>query len=66
MQALSDHELIWDVWYYCYDYIFWPRFNDKEKFEAWDRPPLEIDTPGLLIQFRKMKQAFEACMQEGA
>ena len=34
LQVYADNELIKETWDYYYDYIFWPRFNDKEKFEV--------------------------------
>lgn len=59
LKVYADNELIREVWEYFYDFIFWPRFNDKEKFEAWDRPPLVIDTKELLIKLKDMKMIFE-------
>lgn len=66
LQAFSDREIILDLWDYFYKFIFWPRFNDKEKFESWDRPPLVVDVQELLIEFKHMKQAFEDNIQESA
>lgn len=59
LQVYADHELIKVVWDYFYDFIFWPRFNDKEKFEAWDRPPLVIDTKELLAKLKDIIRTFD-------
>ena len=32
LQEYIDNELIKKTWEYYYEFIFWPRFNDKEKF----------------------------------
>jgi len=49
LKTYIENDLIQETWDYFYDYIFWPRFNDKEKFEVWNRPELEIDTNDLLV-----------------
>jgi hypothetical protein len=59
LQVYADNELIKEVWDYFYDFIFWPRFNDKEKFEAWDRPPLVIDTKELFVKLKDIKITFD-------
>ncbi|MFC7773034.1 hypothetical protein [Flavobacterium sp. GCM10027622] len=59
LQIYADNELIKETWNYYYEYIFWPRFNDKEKFEAWDRPKLEIDTKELLTQLKEIAKTFD-------
>jgi hypothetical protein len=38
LQVYLENELIIETREYYYDYIFWPRFNDSEKFETSDRP----------------------------
>ena len=59
LQVYVDDELIREVWDYFYDFIFWPRFNDKEKFEAWDRPPLVIDTKELSVKLVDIIRTFD-------
>lgn len=59
LQVYEDNELIRAVWNYYYNYIFWPRFNDKEKFEAWDRPKLVIDTKELFAKLKDVVNAFD-------
>lgn len=60
LQDSLDNEFIKEVWEYFYNYIFWPRFNDKEKFESWDRPPLVIDTTKLLNGIEQLIKHFES------
>ena len=59
LQVYADNGIIKEVWNYFYDFIFWPRFNDKEKFEAWDRPPLVINTKELLIKLKDIIKTFD-------
>jgi len=59
LQTFLGNEFIREVWEYYYDCIFWPRFSDKEKFEAWDRPPLVIDTANLVEGFEQLVERFE-------
>lgn len=59
LQVYADDELIKETWDYFYDYIFWPRFNDKEKFETWDRPKLVIDTKKLLDKLKDIVKTFD-------
>ncbi len=59
LQVYADNGLIKEVWNYFYDFIFWPRFNNKEKFEAWDRPPLVINTKELLIKLKDIIKTFD-------
>lgn len=54
-----EQELIKELWYYYYEMIFWPRFNNKEKFDGWDRPALIIDATELGIQFSELMYSFE-------
>tara|TARA_R110001606_G_scaffold1257_1_gene4645 strand:+ start:59 stop:700 length:642 start_codon:yes stop_codon:yes gene_type:complete len=62
LQEYIDDELIKTTWEYYYEFIFWPRFNDKEKFELWNRPKLEIDTGKLLSKFKDIILEFEQNM----
>jgi len=59
LQVYADNELIKETWDYFYNFIFWPRFNDKEKFEAWDRPKFEIDTKELLVKLKDIIKTFD-------
>jgi hypothetical protein len=59
LQVYADIELIKETWDYYYENIFWPRFNDKEKFEAWDRPQLVIDTKELLVKLKDIIKTFD-------
>ncbi len=59
LQIYIDNELIKETWDYFYEYIFWPRFNDKEKFENWDRPQLVIDTKELLLKLKEIIKTFD-------
>jgi hypothetical protein len=60
LQIYSDKKLIRQTWEYYYEYIFWPRFNDKEKFKTWKSPTIDIDKSTLLLEFSKMVELFEA------
>ncbi len=59
LQVYSNNKLIKEVWNYFYDFIFWPRFNDKEKFEVWDRPPLIVNTKKLSGKFKDIIRIFD-------
>lgn len=60
LQVYVDNELIKDVWNYFYNHIFWPRFDDKEKSETWDRPKLEIDTLELLDKLNEVVKTLDS------
>ena len=66
LQELIDNELIKKTWEYYYEFIFWPRFNDKEKFEMWNRPKLEIEIGKLLSRFKDIILEFEKNMNKKA
>ena len=59
LSIYRGNEYIDASWNYFYDSIFWARFNDAEKFKAWDRPELEIDMEKLFKGFLEMRQQFE-------
>jgi hypothetical protein len=59
LKVYLNDKLIQKTWDYYWDYIFWPRFNDKLKFETWDRPKLIINTKKLLIKFNDLIRSFE-------
>ncbi|WP_196893136.1 hypothetical protein [Aureivirga marina] len=64
LQKDIDDELIKKTLDYYYEFIFWPRFNNKEKFELWNRPKLEIDTEKLLLKFQDIILKFENNMKK--
>ncbi len=64
--AHNEHLLIYRenkfldaAWDYFYTFIFWPRFNDSEKFKIWKRPKLKINKEKLFEGFQEMRQQFE-------
>ena len=59
LHVYADNELIRETWDYFYDCIFWPRFNDKEKFETWDRPQLVINSKELLVKLNDIIKIFD-------
>ena len=59
LHGLAEDSLIREAWNYTYDYIFWPRFNNKEKFEQWDRPALEIDHIALADKLQLIVDSFD-------
>jgi hypothetical protein len=59
LRVYADNELIRKTWDYFYNCIFWPRFNDKEKFEAWDRPQLVINSKELLVKLNDLIKIFD-------
>ena len=60
LHTLSDDDLIQETYDYYYNFIFWPRFNDKEKFNNWERPRSNIDTTELFIKLKELIKTFEA------
>lgn len=60
LKPLVDNKHIRKAWDYYYDYIFWPRFNDKDRFEAWERPPFKVNVVKLLQGFEELIRSFEA------
>lgn len=63
LQAFRDNTLIEAVIAYYYQHIFWPRLNDGEKFQRYERPVLEIDHHELLHVFTGMKEKMEAAIR---
>ncbi|RBW63421.1 hypothetical protein DS884_00075 [Tenacibaculum sp. E3R01] len=59
LQIYIDNGLIREAWEYYYEFIFWPRFNDQEKYDSWDRPKLEINIPKLVEEFKNVILKFE-------
>ena len=54
-----ENKHIQKIWNYYYNFIFWPRFNDKEKFQKWDKPKLRIDKKKLKTAFINLVNSFE-------
>lgn len=63
-QSYLDNEPIKKTWNYYYEYIFWPKFNDRKKFETWNRPQLDIDSKDLLSKLKDMIESFDSNIQE--
>ena len=63
-QIFLDTEPIKKTWNYYYEYIFWPKFNDQEKFETWNRPPLDMDSKDLLSNLKDMIESFDDNIRE--
>jgi hypothetical protein len=59
LRIFSDNEFVREAWDYFYNFTFWPRFNDKEKFETWDRPPFITDTKDLIDGIDQLIKNFE-------
>jgi hypothetical protein len=59
LRSYTEEKVIEKIWDYYYDTIFWPRFNDAEKFKTWDRPSLLINTTRLLEKLKDMITVFE-------
>jgi len=59
LQAFADDESIMEAWNYYYKFIFWPRFNDVEKFKTWDRPPFIADSKKLMKGLEQLIKNFE-------
>tara|TARA_R110001606_G_scaffold216566_1_gene364482 strand:- start:254 stop:883 length:630 start_codon:yes stop_codon:yes gene_type:complete len=59
LQVYFDDEIIKKTWDYYYEFIFWPKFKDKEKFKLWYQPKLEIDMEELLSKFEAVVHEFE-------
>lgn len=59
LHVYTDNELIRETYEYFYKYIFWPRFNDKEKFKTWNRPQLVINSKELLVKLNDVIRIFD-------
>jgi hypothetical protein len=60
LQPLADNKYIRKAWNYYYDYIFWPRFNGKDRLEDWDTPPFKVNVVKLLQAVEELIRNFEA------
>lgn len=59
LKPLADNKYIRKAWDYYYDSVFWPRFNDKHQFEAWERPPLKVNNAKLIQGLEELIRCFE-------
>ncbi|NQX43142.1 hypothetical protein SAMN05421820_11551 [Pedobacter steynii] len=59
LKLLVDNKSIRKAWDYYYNYVFWPRFNDKDRFEAWERPPFKVNVVKLIQGLEKLIRCFE-------
>ena len=59
LQKYIDNKIIKQVWEYYYEFIFWPRFNDKKQYQLQKPPKLEIDTDKLLSKLNNIILEFE-------
>jgi len=58
-QVYLDSKVISETWDYYYNNIFWPRYSDREKFEALVRPKLSIDTKELSMKLKEVIKTFD-------
>ena len=65
LHIYMNDKLIKKTWDSYYNNIFWPGFKDKEKFEIWDNPRLNIDTRKLLIKFKNLVKIFDSNIKQG-
>lgn len=59
LKPLVDNKSIRKAWDYYYNYVFWPRFNDKDRFEAWERPPFKVNGVKLAQGLEELIRCFE-------
>ena len=59
LQNMYYDPFIQRAWNYFYTYIFWPRFNDPQKFATWQRPTLSINYLKLSKRLLRMRGIFE-------
>ncbi|MDC1162093.1 hypothetical protein OAT18_01490 [Tenacibaculum sp.] len=64
LQVYIDDQLIKKTWNYYYESIFWPRFNNREKFKFLNQPKLEINKEKLLSKFQDIILKFESNMKK--
>ncbi|EHQ24526.1 hypothetical protein [Mucilaginibacter paludis] len=62
LKTLADNKFIRKAWDYYYEMVFWPRFNDKDRFEAWERPPFKVNVTKLLLGLEELIRCFEEHM----
>lgn len=58
-----ENETIRETWNHFYDNIFWPRFQNREKFDLEEQPLIKIDNIELLNTLNEMVRVFEACIK---
>jgi len=59
LKPFTDNKYIRKAWDYFYNYIFWPRLNDKNRFETWDRPPFNVNVVKLTNGLEELIRQFE-------
>ena len=59
LKPLVDNKSIRKAWDYYYNYVFWPRFNDKDRFETWERPPFKVNGVKLAQGLEELIRCFE-------
>ncbi|MCC5612466.1 hypothetical protein LC612_38670 [Nostoc sp. CHAB 5834] len=59
LQVYVDNKPIRATWDYFYNYIFWPRFNDKKNLKIRNRPKLKVDTKELSEKLKDIIKAFD-------
>lgn len=62
LKPLMDQKHIRKVWDYYYNAVFWPRFNDKQKFETWKGPVFRVNAKKLEEEFWRLITCFEENM----
>ena len=60
LEIYWEDELLKFAWEYFYDFIFWPRFNDKDRFENFVRPELELDSNELLYRIKVVREVLDS------
>ncbi|RPD42867.1 hypothetical protein [Chitinophaga barathri] len=60
LQVFREHPVIETFIAHYYQYIFWPRLQQGEKFRDAERPELAVDHRALLDVFQEMRGYFEA------
>ncbi|WP_445722612.1 hypothetical protein [Flavobacterium sp.] len=59
LQIHLENNTLEEIVDYYYNCIFWPRFYEKDKFDASTRPSLEINKKELVNQFNEIVEIFE-------
>jgi len=62
LMPLVNNKHLRKAWDYFYDSVFWPRFNDKDRFETWDRPPFKVNAVKLVQGLEELIESFERNM----
>ncbi|WP_316834476.1 hypothetical protein [Pedobacter nutrimenti] len=62
LMPLAYNKYLRKAWDYFYDSVFWPRFNDKDRFETWERPPFKVNAVKLTQGLEELIESFEGNM----